>query len=253
LLKANIENLEQFTDVKERYDRLRQQILQDCLQANIKGRALFNDSNFLPVRYTQAKEIKKKDLTKDQLASIRQAERLLKLQDEIDQNDYDDKKLIKFHRQFYEDAYIKRSQLNDFKEAVARYNKILKSVERQKGTTDVSQIGNMIAESKQEFEELQKRFENLTSDEHKQKVFERIKEKKSKLEKTGQGVAERVKEFEQLNHLLQYRINDVHGDGTCDNPLNSETLSKQKQKRKKLAKAKAKALLILQQQEELFN
>jgi len=253
LLKANIENLEQFTDVKERYDRLRQQILQDCLQANIKGRALFNDSNFLPVRYTQAKEIKNKDLTKEQLASIRQAERLLKLQDEIDQNDYDDKKLIKFHRQFYEDAYIKRSQLNDFKEAVARYNKILKSVERQKGTTDVSRIGDMITESKQEFEELQKRFENLTSKEHKQKVFERIKEKKSKLEKTGQGVSERVKEFEQLNHLLQYRINDVHGDGTCDNPLNSETLTKQKQKRKKLAKAKAKALLILQQQEELFN
>ncbi len=150
--------------------------------------------------------------------------------------------------------YFDHWRMEYFKEYLAKIKKAEKSVLGANGYSIHDNIYEIIANFKKDMEKAQEESIRIKSTEYRQEVIAEIKEKKNKMAVQGKSIADRVKEFENLNYLLDYKFTDVDPQ-ICEipetglKPKKTKSLPAKKQGdfefRLKLQRKRAKAKLLL--------
>jgi hypothetical protein len=144
--------------------------------------------------------------------------------------------------------YFDHWRMEYFKEYLAKIRKAEKSVLGANGFTIDDNIQEIIANFKKDLEKAGEEMSRIKSTEHKVEIIKEIEEKKKAMAVQGKSIADRVKEFENLNYLLDYKFTDVD-PMVCEIPktgLKKETENKDDFSFKlQLQRKRAKAKLML--------
>jgi hypothetical protein len=193
---------------------------------------------------------KKKEILEKATLLIQEANAFLSAADQPD------KELLRLGRTFYAIAEQMESKDNredvfgEFRALVSEIRKAEEGILKQKGFSLQDDLNTVIASLRTDVEKTEKEIILITSPENIQKTYLQIKEKKEKMQVSGESAAQRAREFASLNYLLDYKTGQH--EESCELPhKNKQTANRpadssqrEREKKIRLAKAKAKALLL---------
>ncbi len=146
--------------------------------------------------------------------------------------------------------YFERYKIEYFREYLSKIKKAEKSVLAAGGFTIDDNIEEVIKFYKKDLEQAKLQMEEIKSEAHRQEIMEEIAEKKKAMQVQGKSIEDRVKDFESLNYLLDYKFTDVD-PAVCELPVKGMKVKKQDNQdndfkfKLELKRKKAKAKLML--------
>ncbi|MBC8753961.1 SNF2 family helicase [Kordia sp. YSTF-M3] len=244
-LKKRIDDIEKYDELKVAYDTAKEKLKTDVSKA-------LNDLQDVNVYSTQERtvyfyqmvHIDLEDLPKVAQDKVKRIQKLLDDLVELTTGGYDDKILISAMPKYYKLLKYDGNQpyYDDFKEAVTKVYKIQKSL-LSKGYTEGSNTEDVIEKFREELKATEQEYEELSDTAFQDKLEQKIIQEKKKLTVFGADLDTRVRDFENLNHLLSYKFNEVEQD-TCGIPDRENPKLAEKVKKIKIARARAQALTL---------
>jgi len=132
-----------------------------------------------------------------------------------------------------------------YKTTVSQYGKIKKTLFQDRGYSEDTNLSVIKEDLEKELQEITIEVEDLDSPDFQEKIYNDLVEKKKKYGVKSASVADRVKQFASMNHLLDFKFEKTFAEN-CEIPEKHKIKPAKKidNKRLRLAKAKAKAILI---------
>ena len=106
-------------------------------------------------------------------------------------------------------AYFDSYRIEYFKEYLAKIKKAEKSVLAAAGYSIDDNIDGVISHFSKDLEKAEEELTRIKSTDHRKEVVDEIAEKKKAMAVQGKSIADRVKDFKELNYLLDYKFTDV--------------------------------------------
>ncbi len=162
----------------------------------------------------------------------------------------EDKEMLRLGRTFaqiqeeIEERKSEYSIFSDFKMYLSEVRKAEDTILKQKGYSIHDNMQDIIESIKKDKERIIAEYEELSTPEYYDKVYNDTKVKKDKLAVRGELPETRAKEFTDLNYLLSYRATDVSSDNCILPEIEKPQPIDDKARRLRLQKAKAKAFSI---------
>ncbi len=241
ILESKINDVKEFSYLKNSYERNRTNILNSIYNINLSSSYLFeHEGNQYYYRDVNILDIESLPKNKQQL--IERYDKVEDMLQQVKQGNLEDKLLIRLKSAYnrLKDNYFYDYSLNDFKSDFSKYAKIKKSLFKARGLSEDVDISVVENDLKKELEVVDLEFENIKTEDFVEKLKAEIVEKKQKLAIKGGTLNDRVNEFASLNHLMSYKMKQVDVDA-CEIPV--KELPPQT-KNLELAKAKAIAIKI---------
>lgn len=155
----------------------------------------------------------------------------------------EDKELLKISRKLAaRQQYFDNIGLTYFKENLAKVKKNEKTLLEPLGLTIDSDFAPAIEHYKKEHATLEDRVSEILTDEYFEKIMLEIEKKKKELAIKGGSIKDRVKEFSQLNWVLDYK--DQGYPNACDMSVKPKHVPPKPKRNLKMMKLKAKALKL---------
>lgn len=242
-VEHNIKVLQEFNRDYASYQKYRQDLI-DHIKRWLQ---IIGDYDYVRTPYSKAKlkelnEKVRKDIQKD----LELYEELKKFFETVP---LEDKFILQTARKVAgRKDYFDHWRMEYFKEYLAKIRKAEKSVLGANGYTTQDSIPDIIANFKTDLEKAKDELTQIKSTEHKIEIIKEIEVKKKAMAVQGKSIADRVKEFENLNYLLDYKFTDVD-PMVCEIPktgLKKETENSDEFRFKlQLQRKRAKAKLML--------
>jgi len=253
VLKANIEALSTFNDLKQKYDSTKDS-LHETLKTSrnrFEDIELFYKNSFGYVYMYNLPNVPPDLLNKSDLARIESVKKSIAVVTEFFKNTvWNDAEFIRAYsakKRLLNNGYSSYDyDFESFKDTVSRYNKIKRTIFEQRGYSEDTNLQQIANELQTELDLLYAEIEEAKSEDFYETIFKRVSIEKEKFSLKGGDLKSKVIDFTKLNHLLSYKFKDVDHT-SCSIPTvenKSLTSTTDKQKRIRIAKAKAKAIKI---------
>jgi len=248
VFRKQVEDLNNYKNLKVRYDNLKQSNLNDIYNwiKRFPSKMVSNTDN----HYISFQQIPTLDLDNLPKSIINDIERFQKVYDglkAIEQGNHTDKEMIKAISAYYRlesGRFTYTYNFDSFKEVVSGLGKMKRSLFQNRGYDENTDIDLIREELDKELEAAEGELEEIKTPEFEEKLYNEIVEKKKKFGIEGKTISERVKDFAGLNNLLDYKFEKSSAEA-CSIPTKKfEPDDDKKIKRLRIAKARAKAILI---------
>lgn len=241
-IKHSIKVLDEFTYDYAQYQEYRQSVI-DHINEWIRK---IGDYDYIKVPYS------KEQLKNFEPEKRKEIEKDLELYDELKKFSetvpLEDKFIMQTARKIASRKdYFDSWRVEYFKEYLAKVKKAEKSVLASSGYTLEDNISEIIKAYQEDLEKAQQVLVEIKSPQHRQEVIEEIAERKKQYSVEGKTTEARVKDFEKLNYLLDFKFTDVDPN-TCELPspdMKTEKKGDDFAFRLQLQRQKAKAKLNL--------
>jgi len=249
-LRKRVEDIEQFDTLKQAYSFLKEKLKSDVSKALFRlPNSIVHETTMRTVFFYEMVNINVEDLPKVAQDKYERIRSLLDTMYLLSNNEYEDEMLIQALPKYY--RFIKLlsypRHYNEFKETASKILKIKNTLFVSRGFSEDTDTTEVAENFREELQATEKEYEELSSREFQDQLEQKIKEEKAKLTVTGADLATRVKDFENLNHLLSYKFNEVAQD-SCVIPEKENPTLIEKVKKIKIARAKAQAFAFLLKQ-----
>lgn len=173
----------------------------------------------------------------------------------------DDRAILKLGRQWTklikEMDYYERSMdvFGKFTSLVSEVRKAEEGILKTKGYSINDNLLDVIQAYRTERDKLNLEYQSLQTYEHREKLYNEIKEKKDKLLVGGASPEERAAEFAKLNYLLSYEASDISGDNCILPGIELQRVrsrpSEDRDRKLKLIRVRAMAFKLKRDKEKL--
>jgi len=245
VLVKRVVDLENFEKVKSAYEGYRKQFIEK-IHAWIKTfptLIVVNDGN----RYIKFQDIPvlKEELPQTLMTRIERHQKVYDQLMAISQGNHDDKLIIQTAQAYYRLTNSYDYHFERYKTTVSQYGKIKKTLFQDRGYSEDTNLSVIKEDLEKELQEITIEVEDLDSPDFQEKIYNDLVEKKKKYGVKSASVADRVKQFASMNHLLDFKFEKTFAEN-CEIPEKHKIKPAKKidNKRLRLAKAKAKAILI---------
>lgn len=263
VLKKKTEDLTNYAQLKNKYSRLKENMISKISQAyeSFKG-LLLSSANGRYVYYRDVPTLDLENETQDLQKKVERYNKAYEQLSEIMQGNYEDKEMILAYGSY---KRIKDSQsswssydydFDTFKDTVSQLAKMTKTLFTDRGYDENTNIEQINEELLKELEKAEAEYEDLKTEEFQRKLYNKIRAEKQRLAIKGGDLETRVQDFASLNHLLSYKFSDIDPRSciiptkenqnvrSSDHKSENQNQTADKDKRKRLAIAKAKALKL---------
>ncbi len=250
VLKNRVEDLENYEKVQATYNNYREQYIKTVYSwlKTFPTLTVVNDGN----RYIKFQDISSLDMEDLPQTVVSRIERYQNVYDQltaISQGNHDDKLIIQSVTAYFRltrgNYYYGDYSFDSYKTTVSKLGKIKKTLFQDRGYSEDTNLAVIKEDLEKELQEITVEIEDLKSPEFEKKVYDELVEKKKKYGVKSASVADRVKQFASMNHLLDYKFEKTFAEN-CEMPEKHKIKPAKKidNKRLRIAKAKAKAILI---------
>ena len=256
VLASQIETLEDYSNIQNNFKTYKDQMLETITTAfESFGNLKLHEK---PGQYIYFRDVPTLDVeaqTKEVQSKIERFNKVYQQLNEILQGNHDDKFIISTYT-----AYLRVYELYNYnygsykftryKDVVSQLGKIQRTLFKNRGYDENTNIDKIKAELVKEQEENDQELKDLNTDQFQEKIYNQIKAAKDKLSIKGGTLDSRVKDFASLNYLLSYKFKDVDHKSciipTKENPIKNTTNNDKKLKiaKARLRLAKAKLTLL---------
>jgi superfamily II DNA/RNA helicase len=253
IAEKKLEDFRNLSKLEANYDVYKGRVMSNLRQAllNFPRLSVGYDPNGKYISYADKVMYKEGDLQKTLETKLERMDRaydLLKEAAEVD----DDKIIIRAYSAYQRVSQSYSWEYDSYKETVSELAKIQRTLFDARGLKreDID-MKEMLYDLERDVKVAQRDIDDLESDEFKTELRMEIRRKKDKYGATGVEVEDRVEEFAEMNHLLDYKFEKASAVA-CAVPKAAFKFTKDVKKptkkdaalKLKLAKAKAKAILI---------
>jgi superfamily II DNA/RNA helicase len=203
-IQHHIKVLKDFTRDYSNYQHYRQQLLSHITM----WEKVFAGLDWVKRPYSkkQLKELSKEDSTQYEKDLVLYND-LKSFQEKVPQEDKD---ILRMARRIYAlrpsfDFY----RMEYFKEYLSKIKKAEKSILSSGGYTLEDNMEEIVSHFEADLEKEKKELERINGTAFKMEIIEEIEAKKKAMAVQGKSIYDRVKEFKNLNHLLDYRFTDI--------------------------------------------
>lgn len=253
ILSKQIEDLNNYTDIRKRYESLKETILSKIyIGKNSFGNLKVHSGSQQDIYFNDVSTLKVKDQTKEIQSKIERFNKVYEQMNDVMQGDHEDKSIISAYaayKRLKESVYSSYDyEFDRFKDTVSQLGKLQRSLFTQRGYDENTDISKIREDLQAELLEVTAEVDDMETETFQQKLYMKIAAEKERLSIKGGDLEDRVSDFASLNHLLSYKFKDVDHT-SCEIPTRENPSSDKAQPDKlRLAKAKmkmAKAKLIL--------
>jgi hypothetical protein len=252
IFRKRIEDLANYSNLKVRYDKLKQNNLNDIYDWIKRFPSkMVSNTNGHYINFQQIPTLDLDGLPKSVVNDIERFQKVFAELKGIEQGNHTDKEIIRAigaYNRLGSVYFSYNYNFDNFKEVVSSLGKIQRSLFQNRGYDENTDIDLIREELIKELEAADQELEEIKTEEFQDKIYNEIVEKKQKFGIEGKSIAERVKDFAKLNNLLDYKFEKSNAEA-CSIPTGKftsveEPTNTNKIKRLRIAKAKAKAILI---------